>query len=111
MFCNVLKVKMNNSDSILAAWARPIKVTTKTIDQRLLNWVKLGQFMSKMNQMHQLMDDNNDSNLESVQTRLDVELHKLFGEIGELNISVEGHFRRLQMMRRMRIRIDGLSLR
>jgi hypothetical protein len=67
--------------------------------------------MSKMNQMHQLMDDNNDSNLESVQTRLDVELHKLFGEIGELNISVEGHFLRLQMMRRMRIRIDGLSLR
>ena len=85
---------MESADSTTAAGSRIVKLTAKANDDRLQRVVsarkaKLGQLTSRMNQMVQLMDEGDDSNLQIVQTMLAVQFNKLFGEFCELNITVK----------------------
>ncbi|KAL7825760.1 hypothetical protein SRHO_G00334980 [Serrasalmus rhombeus] len=85
---------MESADSTSTVRSRKIKLTAKANDEKLQRVVsarkyKLGQLTSKMNQMVQLMDEGDDSNLQIVQTMLAVQFNKLFGEFCELNTTVK----------------------
>ncbi|KAL6471900.1 hypothetical protein MHYP_G00205500 [Metynnis hypsauchen] len=85
---------MKSADSTTAAGSGKIKLTAKANDERLQHVVsarksKLGQLTRRMNQMVQLIDEGDDSNLQIVQTMLAVQFNKLFGEFCELNTTVK----------------------